>query len=141
MQNKAKQNKVNKVEVETLKFEGFESAMHKTSNAENALADKLKAYRKKHSKMEVKAFIKQWVAFGVTIKKPKGGFYSAKWCGDIARAAGIKQRAAGGGCKKRGTKSPADVRKENIARVLRLALGLKMNAKETKAFLTGLAKH
>lgn len=137
MQNK---NKVSKKEVETLKFEGFESAMHKASNAESALTDKLKAYRKKHSKMEVKAFIKQWVAFGITIKKPKGGFYSAKWCGDIARAAGIKQRGAGGGRKSQ-TKSPAELRKADIERTLKKVLALKMNAKETKAFIAGLAKH
>ena len=140
MQNKAKQNKVNKAEVETLKFEGFESAMHKTSNAESALADKLKAYRKKHNKMEVKEFIKQWIAFGITIKKPKGGYYSAKWCGDIARAANIKQRAAGGG-RKSASKTPAEIRKAQIERVLKAVRALKMNAKETKAFLADLAKH
>ena len=135
MQNK---NKVSKTEVETLKFEGFESVMHKASNAENALADKLKAYRKKH-KMEVKAFIKQWISFGITIKKPNGGFYSAKWCGDIARAAGIKQRGAGGGRKSQ-TKSPAEIRKDAIERTLKKVLALKMNAKETKSFLNELAK-
>ena len=136
MQNK---NKVSKKEVETLKFEGFESAMHKASNAESALTDKLKAYRKKHSKMDVKAFIKQWIAFGITIKKPKGGFYSTKWCGDIARAAGIKQRASGGG-RKSEAKTPAELRKAEIERTLKKVLALKMSAKETKSFLNELAK-
>lgn len=138
MQNKNK-NKVSKKEVETLKFEGFESAMHKATNAESALADKLKAYRKKHNKMEVKVFIKQWIAFGITIKKPKGGFYSAKWCGDIARAAGIKQRASGGG-RKAATKTPVEIRKAAIERTLKKVLALKMNAKETKSFINELAK-
>ena len=122
-------------------FDGFKPLMLAVHTAETKLVAKLKAHRAKHAKMPADKYVERWVLFGITIPKDKdGNVYSERWLKDIARAAGIKQRASGGG-RKPASKTPAEIRKAQIERVLKAVRALKMNAKETKAFLADLAKH
>ena len=122
-------------------FDGFKPLMLAVHTAETKLVAKLKAHRAKHAKMPADMYVERWVLFGITIPKDAdGNVYSERWLKDIARAAGIKQRAAGGGRKAK-TKSPAELRKAEIERTLKKVLALKMSDKETKSFLKELAKH
>lgn len=82
-----------------ISFVGFKPLMEAVHTSETRLIDKLKKHRAKYMHLDASTYVAEWVSFGITIPKKNGMVYSEKWLRDIARDAGIKQRASGGGRK------------------------------------------
>ena len=116
-------------------FDGFKPLMLAVHTAETKLVAKLKAHRAKHAKMPADKYVERWVLFGITIPKDKdGNVYSERWLKDIARAAGIRLRAAGGGAKKK-----SEAQKEEEAFDRWLAKMPPLNAARKKKLMKELA--
>lgn len=117
-------------------FDGFKPLMLAVHTAETKLIAKLKAHRAKHAKMPADKYVERWVLFGITIPKDAdGNVYSERWLKDIARAAGIRQRASGGGAKKK-----SEAQKEEEAFDRWLAKMPPLNATRKKKLMKELAK-
>jgi hypothetical protein len=83
-----------------------------------------------------KAFVEEYVKRKVTKDPHEARAYANR----VACEAGFRIRGKGAG-RKPESKSPAEARKAEIERALKQVRALKMNAKETKAFIVGLAKN
>ncbi len=86
------------------------------------------------------AFRKDFVERYVKRKVTKNPHEARAYANRVACEAGFRIRGKGAG-RKPESKSPAEARKAEIERALKQVRALKMNAKETKAFIVGLAKN